>query len=97
MERRPLVILNGRVQELPVGDSVPAPAAEEEVYSKRTDFVGEDTIYKGEAVAGSAEASAVWRIRKLTLAVDGDVTETWASGNTNFDKIWNDRASLSYS
>jgi hypothetical protein len=53
-------------------------------------------LYRGEAVPGSAESAAVWRIRKITIAVDNDVSETWADGNDNFDKAWSDRAGLSY-
>ena len=53
--------------------------------------------YLGQAVPGSGGASAVWRIQKLTFGGDGDVTATWADGNANFDNVWNDRASLSYS
>lgn len=70
---------------------------EDMVYAKQTDFVTDALIYKGEAVVGSSTASAVWRIRRLVLGVDGDVSETWASGNANFDKIWDNRASLIYS
>jgi hypothetical protein len=70
---------------------------EDIVYSKRTDFIGEDVIYKGEAAVGSLTSAASWRIRKLTISPDGDVSETWASGNANFDKIWDNRVSLVYS
>jgi len=66
-------------------------------YSKRTDFVGEDVIYRGEAAVGSPESGAVWRIRKILLASDGDVTETWADGTAAFDKTWTNRATYTYS
>jgi hypothetical protein len=66
-------------------------------YSKRTDFVGEDVIYRGEAAVGSGEGSSVWRIRKIVLAADGDVTETWAGGTATFDKIWSLRTTYNYS
>ncbi len=69
---------------------------EDMVYSKRVDFVTDNELYKAEATVGSSEASPVWRIRKLVIGSDGDVTETWAFGNANFDKIWADRASLTY-
>ena len=67
-----------------------------DVLAKRVDFVGEDVIYKAEAAAGAADNLALWRIRKITLAVDGDVTETWATGTAAYDKIWDDRASYTY-
>lgn len=71
-------------------------AEDADVYSKRVDFITDSILYRGEAAVGSTEGSAVWRIRKITLGVDGDVTEIWASGNSNFDKQWTLRASYSY-
>ena len=64
-------------------------------YAKRTDFVGDDVIYKGEAEPGSSESDAVWRISKITF-VDEDATEQWAEGNANFDKSWSSRLSYNY-
>lgn len=73
-------------------------AAEDiDVYSKRIDFISENELYKGEAAVGSSEASPLWRIRKVVIAVDNDVSETWASGTADFDKIWANRAALVYS
>lgn len=70
---------------------------EEEVLSKRTDFVGETTIYKGEAQVGASESAAIWRIRQLTIGTDGDVTEIWAGGTALYDKVWTDRLTYVYS
>jgi hypothetical protein len=64
-------------------------------YARQTDFVGEDVIYKGEAEAGTLTSSPYWRVRKITILND-DISETWADGNTNFDNIWDNRASLTY-
>jgi len=97
MERRPLVVVNGRIQELPLTDTLPTTSEEDMAYSKRTDFVGEDVIYRGEAAVGSNEGTAVWRIRKLVLDVDGDVAETWAGGTAAFDKAWSLRTTYVYS
>lgn len=69
----------------------------EDVLAKRVDFVGEDIIYKAEAPVGTTDGSSLWRIRKITIAVDGDVSETWASGNSTFNKIWTDRLTYTYS
>lgn len=80
------------------GPPGPAGTSEEEMaYAKRTDFATESLIYKGEAVVGSATSAAVWRIRRLTIASDDDVTEEWAGGTAEFDKIWDNRAALAYS
>jgi len=65
-------------------------------YAKRTDFVGETIIYKGEAAVGAVESDPVWRLRKLDIATDGDVKETWAAGAATFDKVWDDRATEVY-
>ena len=52
--------------------------------------------YVGNAEIGSAESSSVWVIRKLTQT--GDVFSVeFAEGSASFDKIWDDRASYSYS
>lgn len=66
-------------------------------YAKRTDFVGDTVIYKGDAAVGSLDAEPVWRIRKLTIATDGDVKEEWANGSASFNAVWDDRAALTYS
>lgn len=74
----------------------PGPLAGESMpYAKRTDSIGENLIYKGEAVPGSAEAAAVWRISRLSI-IDDDITEKWANGNAEFINGWTERASLDY-
>lgn len=70
---------------------------EEDMYAKRVDFINDNLFYKGEASPGSAENAGVWRISLVSLGVDGDVTETWASGNANFTKSWADRLLYTYS
>lgn len=73
------------------------PAVEEDMpYAKRIDIVSDELIYRGEAAVGSLDNAPAWRIRKLTMNADGDVMETWAGGNANFDKVWANRASLEY-
>ncbi len=54
---------------------------------------GATYTYIGNAVPGSADAAAVWQIKRLTNA---DNTIIWADGNSNFDNIWTNRAGLSY-
>ena len=54
------------------------------------------TTYVGEAVVGTAGSSAKWRIKKMVKT--GTVTEIlWADGNANYDNVWDNRTSLSYS
>lgn len=99
MIRKPLVIIDGRVQELPNSDVLAGGLSEgdEIVYSKRIDFISDNEMYKGEAAVGSLESASVWRIRRVTIANDSDIVETWAGGNANFDKTWANRLSFSYS
>lgn len=68
-------------------------------YAKRTDFVGEDKIYKGRAVPGSLDSDPVWQMWLITVTdVDeGDSNDTWADGNSSFDNVWNDHLTLDYS
>lgn len=65
-------------------------------YARITEISGTTTYY-GEAAIGSATSSAVWRIRKMTETSGPTYTDTWADGNDNFDNVWDNRASLSYS
>ena len=60
------------------------------------DDVGGGVTYVGEANPGSATASAVWRIRKIT-ETGNDLTQTWANANDAFDQIWDNRLALAYS
>lgn len=73
------------------------PQEEDEVYATRVDFVTDNLIYRGEAQPGTLESQAAWRIRRITIASDEDITEEWANGTSAFANIWTDRASLSYS
>jgi len=55
---------------------------------------GATYTYIGEALPGSLVGDAVWRVKRLTNA---DTTILWADGDSSFDNVWNDRASLVYS
>lgn len=39
----------------------------------------------------------IWKIMRLTYTGTDLVAVEWASGNTKFDKAWDDRATLTYS
>lgn len=52
--------------------------------------------YIGKAELGSVNGDAVWKIQRITKS--GKVTTIlWADGDDEFDNVWDDRASLSYS
>lgn len=59
------------------------------------DEASSSVLYVGEASIGANQASAVWRIKKVTTSGTQLVT-TWADGNADFDNIWSNRASLTY-
>ena len=80
------------------GERGPAGVSEEEmVYAKRTDFISDSLLYRGEAIVGSLNSSPLWRIRRITIDTDDDITEEWAGGDAQFNNIWDNRLSLSYS
>lgn len=61
----------------------------------RLDEASATVTYVGKAKMGSADASAVWQIQKIS--VSGNVTSiTWADSNSAYDNVWNNRASLTY-
>lgn len=69
---------------------------EEMPYAKRIDFITDNLLYRGEAVVGSLENSPVWRIRKLIIGEDNDVTEIWANGTADYVHTWTDRTIYTY-
>ena len=80
----------------PRGPQGPSGSGDDDVYAKRVDFVGDTVIDRGEAAVGATTSSGVWRVRRITLASDGDVTEEWAGGSAEFNQVWDNRASLMY-
>lgn len=57
-----------------------------------------NTVYFGFAPVGSSAStsSAIWRIMRMVES-SGVYTFSFADGDTNFNNVWNNRASLSYS
>lgn len=54
------------------------------------------TTYLGRAHTGTSRSAAIWQVRKIFTNADGDLELAWADGNTDFDNIWVNRASLTY-
>ena len=71
--------------------------SEEVPLMKRIDFINDNLLYKGFAEPGVLPSSPSWRIIRITIGNDGDVTEEYADGNANYDNVWNNRTILSYS
>jgi len=70
-------------------------AAMETPRTKRVDVISDSLMYVGEAEPGTLESAAAWRIKKI--AGSEDLVITWADGNNNYDNIWDNRLSLTYS
>ncbi|MCS7316954.1 MAG: hypothetical protein NZZ41_01340 [Candidatus Dojkabacteria bacterium] len=58
--------------------------------------VGDTTYYQGFALPGTSDSSPNWRIKRIIETASGDVFITYAGGNANADKVWNNRLSLAY-
>ncbi len=69
----------------------------ETLYTQALAYSGSNVEYVGLAKPGSSKAAAVWQIRKLTYSGSNVTDVQFASGNANFDKIWNSRTGYSYS
>ena len=67
---------------------------EEEMRKEIDELPGGD-IYIGKALPGELKSSAVWAIQKVT-ATGQDLSITWADGNSQYNKVWDSRASYSY-
>lgn len=63
----------------------------------KMEYSGSNPIYIGEAKPGTATSSAGWRIRKLTYSGENVTDIEWADGDIEFNNIWDNRDSLSYS
>lgn len=78
------------------------PATEETLAgllaTKLDDVSTSNITYAGKAAIGSSGASAVWRIMKIDESgTPTTLSITWADGNSNFDNVWDNRTSLTYS
>lgn len=65
-------------------------------YAIKIDESVAGTTYIGKAPVGKATSAATWQIMKMVES-SGLTTITWADGNSVFDNIWDNRASLTYS
>lgn len=73
-------------------------------YRQLVDFVndtpvaGQTTIYKGWSIPGGGATSvAVWKVQKLVLNAEDDITSSGFAPGAVFDQVWDDRLSLVYS
>lgn len=67
-------------------------------FAIRIDDAGSGIVYIGKAVVGASQASSVWKILRVTESGSPlDTSIEYADGNSNYDNVWDNRASLSYS
>lgn len=64
-------------------------------YITKVDVASGTITYVGVAVPTSTTSTAVWKIMRIDTT--SGVTILFADGNGNYDNIWDNRSSLSYS
>lgn len=67
-------------------------------YSQRVDKASDTVTYIGWAAPGTATSAASWRVKRITESSlgSGDYEMVFADGDSDFDNVWDNRASLSY-
>ncbi len=66
-------------------------------YAQRIAYTADGKAeYIGEALAGTLDATAGWRIKKLTYSGDNVVSTKWAAGTNKMVKKWDDGAGTTY-
>lgn len=88
-------LLKGEVVVVSQGTTPWIVSSSSTPYNVSLDEVSSTIMYVGEALPGTSSASAAWRIKKIDQT--SGLILTWASGDADFDKVWNDRASYIYS
>lgn len=85
---------HGRVGGVSTGQGYKITKGVEEV--TYIDESSSTTTYIGKAGIGTSTSSSSWQIKKILIS--GTVTSiTYAGGTDNYNQVWDDRASLSYS
>jgi len=75
------------------------PVEEKGLYTTAIEYdASGNAVYVGEAVAGTLQSQALWRIKKITYDASNNATDVkWADGVTTLTKEWDERASYTYS
>ena len=70
----------------------------EDNFVSALDYDGSNQLlYTGKALPGSSKASALWQIKKYLYSGSNLTDIQYADGNNNYDNIWNDRTTYTYS
>ncbi len=70
---------------------------DEQRYTRRIEYSGGNPIYIGEALPGTAEDAAAWRIQYIEYSGGNPVSIKWANGTEKFANKWSERSSYQYS
>jgi len=74
-----------------------SPFQDRSIENIALEYSGSNLLYQGTAVAGASKAAAVWKIKRFTYSGNNLTDVEFADGDANYDNVWDDRASLSYS
>lgn len=68
------------------------------VYAQRVDVLSDEVIYRGEAAPGASDFDPVWRVRRMTVSMDGGISiaTAWANGSDDFVHPWSARSTFTY-
>ena len=69
---------------------------DEQRYTTRIAYSGNNPEYIGEAFPGSSAGDAAWRIKKLTYSGDNVTEINWAEGTEKFTNVWSSRTTYTY-
>jgi YD repeat-containing protein len=79
-------------------NTITYPFTKDDLQALRTFTVGNKVEYEGYARPGALSSVAEWQISKYTYDGSGNCTgKQFAGGVHDYDKIWDNRASYSYS
>lgn len=84
-----------------IGPTNPLPTSSINILTQKMEnLTSGQALYIGEAVPGTATSATGWRIRKLEYGNGNSMPPTgvtWADGTNAFTKVWDSRATYSYS
>lgn len=64
----------------------------------KVEYAAGKPLYVGYAAPGTATSASAWQIRKEAYDISGNITDRQFAGGVNdYTKVWDDRASYSYS
>ena len=65
-------------------------------YEVKTDVVSSTLMYVGYATVGLGTDESGWQIFRMQETSSGSLTKTYANRTSDFDKVWDDRATYTF-